>query len=404
MSIIGLSRTSSVYLRAVSVVMLLLGTSGAMTNVAAAHPSPNVQVRVVSAGFDSPRGVAISHGHVLVSETGHGGDVCIPSPYGPNCIGLSSQISVVDPNHGTHHPLITGLFSSVLGAVGPIGVEGISIRHGNVLAILGQNSRLFESIDCSVQPPDCPTVKSAALGQSGHLISVSDNGSWRSVASVGAFDFDHFADHIAENPLQKHEANPFGVLAIDNGAFVADAAAGDLDFVSNSGQVKLVHYFHFNPPSGAFPSDEVPTCIVRARGHVFMGDLNGRLFRLDGTTPTQIPVVGSGRTALLHHITGCGTAREDDGVIYLVNMWTTDGSPTPNTGSVVGYNVDTGRASSVANALNFPNMVAVGPDQTLYVSANSVCPGSGGPVAECGFMGQTSGLLLKIALHEDHDQ
>jgi hypothetical protein len=40
-------------------------------------------------------------------------------------------------------------------------------------------------------------------------------------------------------------------------------------------------------------------------------------------------------------------------------------------------------------------MLAVASDQTLYVSANSVCPAGGGP-AECNFMGQTSGLLLKI--------
>jgi hypothetical protein len=63
------------------------------------------------------------------------------------------------------------LFSTIFGAVGPIGVEGLSIRGDKVLAILGLNSRLFESIDCSSQPPDCSTVKAAALAQSGHLIS-----------------------------------------------------------------------------------------------------------------------------------------------------------------------------------------------------------------------------------------
>lgn len=383
------------YLHAAIVFIFLLGSIAALGDVAAATSSASAQVTLVAAGFDSPRGVAVSDGKILVGEAGHGGDVCIPSPYGPNCIGLSSQISVVDPSSGRHHPLVSGLFSSIFGAVGPIGVEGLSMQNDRVLAILGLNSRLFEAIDCRTQPPDCPKVKARARAESGHLISVSDNGSWRPVASVGTFDFDHFADHLAENPNQKHEANPFGVLATNNGALVTDAAAGDLDFVSNGNRVELVHYFQFDPPAGAFPSDEVPTCVVRANGHIWMGDLNGRLFRLDGSTPTQIPVADSNGMVLTQHITGCATGA-DDRAIYLVNMWTTDGTPTPKTGSIVRYEVDGGSASIVAKDLNFPSMLAVGRGGTLYVSANSVCPATGGPGDACDTMDQHSGVLLRI--------
>jgi hypothetical protein len=222
----------------------------------------------------------------------------------------------------------------------------------------------------------------------------------RPVAPVGRFDFDNIGHHLAENPQQKDESNPFGVLATARGAFVANAAAGTLDFVSNSGEISLVHYFQFHPPTGSFPSDEVPTCIVRAHGHVWMGDLNGRLFRLDGSTPTQVPVVDKSGTALLHHVTGCSTDKDDDGVMYLVNLWTTGVTPTPNTGSVVRYDVERGRGSLVAHDLNFPNMLAVGRDRALYVSANSICPATGGPTDACDELGQNSGLLLKITLPE----
>jgi hypothetical protein len=136
-------------------------------------------VSLVAAGFDNPRGVAISDDHILVGESGHGGDVCIPSTYGPNCIGANSQISVIDARTGEHHILVSGLFSTIFGAVGPIGVEGISVRDDKVPAILGLNSRLFDSIDCSSQPPDCATVKAIAKAESGELISVSEDGTWR---------------------------------------------------------------------------------------------------------------------------------------------------------------------------------------------------------------------------------
>ncbi len=180
----------------------------------------------------------------------------------------------------------------------------------------------------------------------------------------------------------------------------ADAAAGDVDFVSNGGKVGLLQYFHFDPPTESFPGDEVPTCIVRANGHVWMADPNGRLFRRNGPTSTQVSVVGRTGEPLLHHVTGCSTAGADDGVIHLVNMWPADGPPTSHTGSVVRYDVEYGIASIVANGLNYPSMLAVGTDRIVYVSANSVCPASGGPRPDCDFLDQTSGVLLKLTLPE----
>src|SRR5690242_19606252 len=100
---------------ALAVLVVLVGSSASVGNVSTAAAAPRAQVSVISAGFDNPRGVAISDGHILVGESGHGGDVCIPSPYGPNCVGLSSQISVVDPGTGAHHSLISGLFSTIFG-------------------------------------------------------------------------------------------------------------------------------------------------------------------------------------------------------------------------------------------------------------------------------------------------
>jgi hypothetical protein len=90
-------------------------------------------------------------------------------------------------------------------------------------------------------------------------------------------------------------------------------------------------------------------------------------------------------------------------VISLVNMWTTDGPPNTDaarTGSIVRHDVDRGTASTVVDKLNFPSMLAVSQHRTLYVSANSVCPAQGGPEANCGFPGPTSGLLLKVTLPE----
>ena len=367
-----------------------------------------VQVTVVASGFDSPRGVAVSGGDVLVGEAGHGGDVCIPNPiFGTNCIGLTSQISEVDPRTGSHHPLISGLFSSLLGGTESLGVDGIAVRGDKVLAIFGEYPQQFASINCAPpMPADCAAVKAAALAQAGYLISVDHNGKSKALASVGAFDF----DFTAEIPRQEHDSNPYGVLPTGEGAaLIADAGSNTLNLVTDDGMVSVVHYFHFEPPAGSFPSDAVPTCAVRAGGKLWVADLSGRLFRVEGGSATQVTVADSNGNRLLHHVTGCSSApseqsgdREGDdsggGVIYLVNMWTTPTFPSPNTGSVVRYDVSNGSATVVADKLNSPNMLAVASAHTLYVSANSVCPAGGGPPAECNFMGKTSGLLLKISL------
>jgi len=361
-------------------------------------------VSVVTASLDSPRGVALSHGDVLVAEAGHGGDICIPNAiFGTNCIGLNSQISVVEAGSGEHHPLISHLFSSLLRSAETLVVSGIATRGDSVLAILGEYPQQFASINCTGMPADCAEVKAAALAQAGQLISVNGDGHLKALGSVGGFDF----DFTAEIPDQEHDSNPYGVLPSGDGdALVADAGSNSLNLVSDDG-ISVVHYFHFAPPAGTFPSDAVPTCVVRAGGKLWVADLSGRLFRIQGGAATQVTVADSGGTGLLHHVTNCTSvaAREEGdadssdssgATIFLVNMWTTPGFPSPNTGSVVRFDVATGQASVVASKLNFPNGIAAVSTHTLYVSANSICPASGGPPAECGFMGHTSGLLLKI--------
>jgi sugar lactone lactonase YvrE len=54
-------------------------------------------------------------------------------------------------------------------------------------------------------------------------------------------------------------------------------------------------------------------------------------------------------------------------------MWTTPGLPTPSTGNVVRYKTDEGTWSVVGTPLNAPNMITLGPDGNLYLSADSMC-------------------------------
>src|SRR3989442_4682348 len=227
---------------------------------AAGAPTPTF----VAGGFDSPRGVEFFKGTLVVGEAGHGGKNCIPGT--PTiCFGRTSQISWVNIGNQTHTPLVDHLFSAAEffnPAEGEaLGVDGISARDGKLMAILGVFPQAFGAYQCAPGDAECAADVDAAKEQAGALLSVKASGSWRKVAGVGEFDFNWTADKAP----QEHDANPYGVLAVNGGSYVVDAGSNTLNFVSKRGEITILHHFAWkNPDPAGFPSVDVPTCVVRA--------------------------------------------------------------------------------------------------------------------------------------------
>jgi hypothetical protein len=367
--------------RKIRISLMAVVALGVLALVPLSAAASGATVSVVASGFDSPRGVAFHGGRLLVGEAGHGGSACVGTL--PTCLGLTGQVSSVNPRTGAHSPLVSNLISVSLGPEGTIGVSGLSNQDGRILVIMGGAPQEIAGFPCATD--ECRAIVSAGAQQLGQLISVSRDGSWRAVAGVGAKDFDFTTTLPAPN---EHDANPYGVLGAKGGAYVADAGANTLDFVNKRGQISILQHFFLSAPND-FPTDAVPTCVAQSNGSLWVADLSGRLFRIHGDTATQVPL------ALIHHVTGCAS---DGNNLYLVNMWTTPGFPSPFTGSVVKYRTDKGSASIVAQGLNFPNMVTVGPEGALYVSADSICPAGGIP-GLC----PNGGTLLRITTHDEDD-
>ena len=350
---------------------------------AAAAPT----VSVVTSGLDSPRGVAFFHGKLVVAEAGHGGSLCVPAgPTGNACLGNTSQISWVNMKTGSHTPLVTGLFSLSLGAEGTIGVSGLSAGEHGLLAQIGAT------------PQELPPTFALGQAEAGLLISVHANGTWTGVAPVGAHDFNYTTQFTEPDPkvcgqcpgTQEHDSNPYGILATDEGAYVADAGSNTLDFVSSEDGIKILLHDPFRFAFPNFPSDAVPTCVVNTGDGLLVGELSGRVLAVHGHTFTVI------NNPLLTHITGC--TADDNGNVYFVNMF---GGGIPFTspsffiGNVVKYNVDSGHASVLVDQLQFPNMDVIGPDGNLYVSTGAICGTT--PVAAPPCFGGT-GQVLKVTL------
>jgi hypothetical protein len=361
-------------------------------------------VTQVAAGLDNPRGIGFVDGRMVVAEAGHGGPACYTVPNGPPfpfCVGNTSQVSWVNATTGAHEPLVKGLFSISLGPEGVLGASGLSVSNGKIRVVLG------------FTPQEAPPTITIAQEQAGHLLSINPStGKWRSLASVGENDFNYTLQFPLPTPgevspgTQEHDANPYGVLAMSNGTYVADAGANTLDWVGNDGKITILHHFDWRDPNpNNFPNDAVPTCVARAGGALWIGDLSGHLYRIAGDEVTQVvPKDDSG--ALLTHVTGCTT--DSKGNLYLVNMFGPGipfTSPSFFVGNVVKYQTHGGGASVLAGNLNFPNMAAIGPDGNLYVTAGSLCDAAGTSPAPPGAPNPCvgGGTVLRISLpHDDN--
>lgn len=364
---------------------------------AAAAPT----VTTVATGLDSPRGVAFFDGKLVVAEAGHGGSLCVPAgPTGEACLGNTSQISWVNLNNGTHTPLVSGIFSLSLGAEGTIGVSGLSTGDGRLLAQIGGT------------PQELPPGFALGQAEAGVLISVNANGSWTGLAPIGGRDFNFTTQFTEPTPgvfspgTQEHDANPYGILATEEGAYVADAGSNTLDRVNSQGDSKiLIHDLWRDPNPNNFPTDAVPTCVVRTDDGILVGELSGRLLMVQGSHVSAISLKDNLGNPLLTHVTGCTS--DGHGHVYFVNMFGPGAPFTPPPasqffiGDVVQYNTESGAASVLAGGLQFPNMDTVGPDGNLYVSAGAICGTQ--PVAGPPCFGGT-GRVLKITLpHSGED-
>jgi hypothetical protein len=330
-------------------------------------------VTQVAAGLDSPRGIGFVNGRMVVAEAGHGGTTCFtPAPSFTICFGQTSQISWVNPSTHTHTPLVTGLFSVSLGQEGTIGVSGLSIQNGKILAQIGGT------------PQEVPPGVAFA-GEAGRLLSVNSNGTWQTIAAVGKRDYNYTLKFTLPTPgvfspgTQEHDANPYGVLATSKGTLIADAGSNTLDSVSSTGKISILHHFPWRDPNpNNFPSDAVPTCVAWAGGALWVGQLSGRLAKMVGSSVTSVVPKDSAGNPLLTHVTNC--ISDSSGNLYFVNMFGPGipfTSPSFFVGNVVKYNVHTGRGSIVAGNLSFPNMAAIGPNGNLYVTTGSICPANG---------------------------
>ena len=325
---------------------------------------------IVARGLDNPRGLAfLPTGSLAVAEAGHAGDVCL----GPGfCVGLTGQVVAVKLHHDRQTVLAAGLPSEG-GPFAPFGLGGLAVQREKLFAIVGLNPQAFGTPADYCPDSACLATVTAVQNGSGFLNKLRSLRLSRGLdgfASVGSFDFDYAAANPDPgNPeYTPGDANPFGLTAGPRGGFyVVDAASNTLDYVTRHGEISVLVFI----PSSSEPpahlrrgSDLCRTDSERRRLHRHRVELAVALGRHHADPG---PIRREGRAGRrLHrgrrrqrHPT-CSTRLQD---------WRCSPSfdEKPFDGSIVKVTPDL-RTSYLAQGLDYPTGITLGPDDQLYVT------------------------------------
>lgn len=353
----------------------LVGAALLASVVASTASAAEPTYTVVADGLHSPRGLAFGpDGRLYVAEAGLGsGNATDGIMPGFGLTGSVTEIRRAGGAHPTTRILISGL-PSAADEEGTVGPDGISV-HGN--------GNILVQVSLSQEQTGLPSDRI------GRLLKVTPSGRSRVLANIGDTNYEWSTQHqdLAPNDFTPGDSNPYAVLAVAGGAYVADAGTNTLSWVAADGSSRILAYF----PNNTF-ADATPTCIAKGPdGALYVGTLAlvdsvgsmlgipnlppphpaATVYRVDPSAadPSDLSAVLSLATPWatgLWPITGCAASR----TTFYASEFISGAGPGGPFGDVVAipFAHPDQQTSLTDGGLSFPGGVAVGPDGHVYVS------------------------------------
>lgn len=340
---------------------------------AAANAQTTPSFSVYASGLEAPRGLTFGpDGDLYVAEAGLGGTVStgtacaqVPGPVGPYTGGTTARISKID-SHGNRTTVAAG-FPSTVDAMGDlIGVADVAFMNGQLYAVVAGGG-------CS---------HGNAQVSTGIARVNRSTGQWTLFADIGAWLKTHPAAYENAGDFEP-DGTLYSMIAVDGYLVTVEPNHGQVIAVSAAGVIQQ------GIDISASEGHIVPTSIAEHHGIFYVGNLNlfpenpdwsrvmtiakpGYLsglapgFSID---PSAYHIVSSkaGFTAVVAVNFG------PDGLLYVLELTSVMGYPTPGTGKVVRV-AASGVIEDVVTGLVVPTGMTWGPDRRLYISDFGAVP------------------------------
>jgi streptogramin lyase len=355
---------------------------------------PALRLTVVAGGLANPRQLSVgADGSVYVAEAGDGGQLrCTEDPETsqPICLGRTGAIARVAGGRVT---TVVGGLPSVAATDGgqASGPADVVAAAGDQLAFVLQDTRIDAAGANRFGPGARP------LGHLAFASASAGGGAVRLGADLARYEATHDPDRGAgATAATRIESDPYGLVAYRGGYAVADAAGNDLLFVDAAGRVHLLAVF---PPRSAgaaakpVVAQSVPTSVaVGPDGALYVGELTGypfapgsaRVWRVaPGARPT---VYATGFTTI------SALAFDHAGRLLVLEIDRNGLNDTRGAGELIRLGADRPDTRTVLarRGLVYPTGLAVGADDSIYVSNYGSAPSTGaGPHGQILRLGPT---------------
>ncbi len=326
----------------------------------------------LASGLDNPRGITFGpDGSLYVVEAGRGGTstMCLPNPPGPpgmRCYGPTGAVTRVTTS-GQQARVLTGLPS----LAGPTGAEAAGPHDLDFAFGYG-----FITVGSGGDPALLAPFKQAGI-HFGTLLAINPNGVIIPAVDAAAFE-------AANNPDGGAlDSNLYGLKMLANRAVMADAGANALIQVDTNLVVSTLAVFPTRqvpgPGGGLIPMEAVPTTVTEGPdGTLYVGQLTGFPFPSGGANVYAVPANGGVPVVAATGFTNIiDIAIGRDGAAYVLEI-DADSLLAPGTAGRLWKIGLFGRRTELAQGfLTAPGGVAIGPDNSVYVTTNSSSAGIG---------------------------